>query len=175
MNPFDNILTPEFTSLFDRAIDTILDSNNGLVNDCILKYGAVPSEQQLCNNCIFDSISLLSSNIYNGFGPAPFLDGSMCPVCFGSGYLDSSSTPSSASEEHIKLAVITDLKYFINIADKVNISSNSIQTISPDNILYKLNNAISLVVNGISYQKSSAPQMCGLSKHKYTIITWSPQ
>lgn len=175
MNPFDNILTPEFTGLFDRAIDTILDSNNGLVNECLIKYAATPSEQVLCSNCIFDSISLLSSNIYNGFGPSPFIDGSMCPVCFGSGYLDSNATPSVTSEEYIKLAVITDLKYFINIADKINISANSIQTISTDDILYKLNNAITLVVNGISYQKSSAPQMCGLSKHKYVIITWSPQ
>lgn len=172
MNPFKNIISSEFTSLFDNAIDAIIDPSSGLVNPCTIVFASNTSETSLCNNCIFDNVSLLSSNMYNGTGPQPFADGGICPICYGSGYV---SGQNNQNAETINLAVITDLKYFINIGDYVNINNNSIQTICSEDILPKLNNSIELVFNGIAYQKASPPQMTGLSKHRYAIIIWRPK
>jgi hypothetical protein len=113
---------------------------------------------------------LVSSNVYNGSGPKPFPDGGICPVCAGSGQLSSTI---NEKQETVHIAVITDSKYFINIADALNISPNSIQTIFSIDLLYKLNNAKELIVNNASYQKAGSPQFCGLAEHKYVIMMWS--
>lgn len=169
MNIFQNLLSSEFKQLYNDAIDTIIDPNNGLVNPCKLRYGSSITQSVVCNNCLYDSISNLSSNIYNGTGPKPFDDGGVCPVCFGSGYTTGSSI---AKEETINIAVITDSKYFINIADALNLNNNHIQILCKIEQLSKLQNAIELVLHGIAYQQAGEPQLCGLSKHKYAFMLW---
>lgn len=171
MNPFKQLLTPEFKNLFTQAIDAILDPSSGLVNTCTIKYASSPTEQTLCNNCIYDTISLLSSNIYNGTGPRPFGDGSICPVCEGSGQITSSA--GSTTDQVVSLAVITDSKSFINIADSLNISAGTIQTLCRIELLPKLNNATQLVFNGVAYRRLAMPQTCGLADHQYVVMLWS--
>jgi hypothetical protein len=169
MNQFQNLLTPEFKQIFNDAIDTLLDPSGGLVSPCLIRYGGTPSSQTICNNCIFDTISQVSSNIYNSSGPQPFIDGSICPVCLGAGLINGGI---ATKEEVINLAVIVDMKSFINVADTVNIGNNAIQTISSIVLLPKLQNAIEIVVDGSAYQKATQPQICGLSDHKYVIMVW---
>lgn len=171
MNPFNQLLTPEFKNLFTQAIDTLLDPNSGLVNVCTLRYSGTPTQQTLCNNCIYDTISMISSNIYNGTGPQPFADGSICPTCEGSGQLV--GTGVSSTEELISLAVITDSKSFINISDALNIASGTIQTLSRIETISKLNNATQLVFNNIEYRRLAMPQTCGLADHQYVVMLWS--
>lgn len=169
MNPFSHLLTPEFKNLFIQAIDTILDPNSGLVNSCTLEYSGAPTSQTICNNCIYDTISLVSSNIYNGSGPQPFSDGAICPVCEGIGLMPSSGPVAS---ESVSLAVITDSKSFINVSDAVNISSGTIQTLCRIDLLPKLNNAAQLVFNDIKYRRLAMPQTCGLADHQYVVVLW---
>jgi hypothetical protein len=171
MTPFNNLLSPEFKSLFNQAIDTILDPSSGLVNPCVLKYAYPPTQLTLCNNCIYDTISMISSNIYNGTGPQPFPEGGICPVCVGTG--SQSSQDNNQSQETVNIAVITDGKYFVNVSSALNIPPNAIQTICNIELLPKINNAIELVVNNSSYQKAGAPQFCGLATHSYIIMLWS--
>jgi hypothetical protein len=170
MNPFQNIITSDLKQLYNHAIDAIIDPSNGLVNRCTVRYGGIPSQQTVCNNCLYDSISQLSSNIYNGTGPKPFIDGGVCPVCLGSGSIKGGII---TKEEVLNLAVIMDSKYFINIANSINLNNNHIQTICKKNLAGKLSNCLDLVLHGISYQKAGEPQYCGLAEHEYVIILWS--
>jgi hypothetical protein len=170
MNPFQNLITPQFKQLYNHAIDALLDPNSGLVNPCTLRYGGTPSQQTLCNNCLYDSISQLSSNMYNGYGPRPFSDGGVCPECLGAGSIKGGEI---TKEETINLAVITDSKYFINIANSINLNNNHLQTICRIEIVDKLQNAVELIFHGSSYQKASPPEYCGLGEHKYVVILWS--
>jgi len=169
MNMFKNIITAEFKQLYNDAIDALLDPSSGLVNPCIIRYGNNPSESSLCNNCIFDSISHLSSNVYNNTGPMPFAEGGVCPVCLGKGLINSGII---TKQETVNIAVIVDAKSFINVADITNIRSNVIQTICSINLMNKLQNAVDIVVHGIAYQKMAAAQPCGLAEHKYISMLW---
>jgi hypothetical protein len=165
MNPFSNILSSEFKQLFNDAIDAVL-SDSGLTNECILLYGNEYSEQNFCDNCILDTISRVSSNIYNGTGPKPFPDNTVCPVCLGMGM------SKSTKQETVKLAVIIDSKSFISVGDIAMIGSGVIQTICSIDLLPKISNAQTLVVKGIEYQRIEKPQSCGLSDHRYIITLW---
>ena len=112
---FDNILSSELKNTYNQAIDHLL-SNNGLTLPCIFKYTGANNEIE-CSNCKIDPITRLSANTYNGSGPNPFADGSVCPVCIGAGL-----TTSSKSSEIIYLACIFDSKYWLNWASNaVNI------------------------------------------------------
>lgn len=175
MNPFSGIISPEFKNLFNSAIDSLLEQN-ALTVPCILKYISANKEQNLCNNCFFDSISLLSSNRYNGSGPQPFTENTICPVCLGKGVLSNSS-----KQENIYLAVIFDSKYFINYNSKlIDIPAGSVQTISKIETINKIRNANEIIFNSkISnyddyvYQRAGDPQPCGLGDHKYIITLWT--
>lgn len=171
MNPFNTLLTPELKNLYNNAIDALLDPVNGLVQQCTLKYASAPAQSGLCNNCIYDSISQLSSNIYNGTGPKPFTDGGICPVCIGAGLIN--GIESSAITEVVKIAVIIDSKKFINIANSINLDPSIIQTISNKDLIGKLHNAIELQVHGSTYRRMNEPQYCGLSDHRYITILWT--
>ncbi len=169
MTIFQNLLTPEFKQLYNDAIDAIIDPANGLVNTCILKYGGSATQQTVCNNCLYDTISRLSSNMYNGTGPKPFSDGGICPVCLGSGSITRNSV---IKEEKVNLAIIMDNKYFFNVANALNLNSNHIQILCKVELLPKLQNAVELIVHDLAYQQAGEPQYCGLSQHKYAFMLW---
>lgn len=174
MNPFENIISPEFKKVFNDAIDSLL-SQNSLTVPCNLKYISSNKQQNLCNNCIFDSISLLSSNIYNNTGPQPFPDNTICPVCLGAGVLSDNT-----KEETLYLAVIFDSKYFVNYSSKVvNIPAGTIQTLSKIETIHKLRNANSITFDtdiknygNYEYQRVGDPEPCGLGDHHYIATLW---
>jgi len=166
MNPFSNILTLEFKQLFNNAIDAIL-SDSGLTTECILKYGNEFNQQNLCDNCILDTISRVSSNIYNNTGPSPFPDGGVCPVCLGIGMTK------TVKEESIKLAVILDSKSFINVGDIAMVGNGVLQTICRIDLLSKISNARTLTVSGSEYKRAGEPRTCGLAEHQYIVTFWS--
>ena len=166
MNPFSNILTAEFKQLFNDAIDAIL-ADSGLTTSCILKYGNEFNGEDLCNNCIFDTISRVSSSIYNGTGPSSFPEGGVCPVCLGMGMTK------TTKEETVKLAVIMDSKSFINVGDIAVVGNEVIQTICRIDLLSKISNARTLTFSNREYNRAGEPQTCGLAEHQYIITFWS--
>ena len=88
-NIFKDIISNEFKELFNNAIDSLL-TDTSLTIPCRLKYYS-DGNISFCNNCKYDSISKLSSNMYNNTGPNAFKSGSICPVCFGLGSISSDS------------------------------------------------------------------------------------
>ena len=92
-NPFAGIISSDFKNLYINAIDALLEET-ALTLPCRLRY-AGQQNQNFCNNCVYDPITKLSSNIYNGSGPNPFPDNGVCPVCFGNGVSDSDTISTS--------------------------------------------------------------------------------
>jgi hypothetical protein len=172
-NPFSGIISPQLKKTFNNAIDSLLE-NKALSLPCKIIYDNLISNVY-CNNCIFDNISLLSSNIYNGTGPNSFGEGSVCPVCLGSGFLKSGT-----SNETIYLAFIFDSKYFLNLNNKVlNVPDSYIQSICDIKLLSKIKNAKEIVfdnnINTLSYfkyERVSDPEPLGFGDNKYIIVMW---
>jgi len=169
-----NVLSKEFKQLFNNAIDTIL-ANDGLTVPCLVKYFGSGSTAH-CNNCIFDPISGLSSNIYNGTGPSFFPEGGVCPVCMGNGIISNTNV----TTETIYLAVIFDSKYWINWSSKsANIPDGMVQILCKAELLPKLRNASELVIDtnlsaygNYTYERAGDPEPVGLSNHGYIISMW---
>lgn len=179
-NIFTNIITQQHKELFNQAIDALL-ADTGLSTPCKLVYDVAPTqENMLCDNCIFDPISQLSSNHYNGTGPVPF-DNAVCPICLGSGYTTKSKL-ANRSEEIIYMAILSDSKYFMKInSQTMNIPDGSIQTICSIDYLQKIMNASYLVINepkllnysNYSYQRAGSPDYDGFGEYRYIITTWN--
>lgn len=172
-NPFSGLISNELKSIFNNAIDSLLE-DNALSLPCKILYDN-GINNTYCNNCIFDNISLLSSNIYNGSGPSPFPEGGVCPVCLGLGLLKNTS-----SSETIYLAFIFDSKYFLNINNKViNIPDGSVQSICNIKLYNKLKNASEIIFdNNLSslshfkYERASDPEPTGFGDNRYIITLW---
>lgn len=172
-NPFSNIISKELKNTFNNAIDSILEST-AMSLPCKIIYDNLINNIY-CNNCVFDNISLLSSNIYNGSGPNPFAEGSVCPVCVGTGFLKNGT-----SEENIHLAFIFDSKYFVNLDSKVvNIPDGYIQSLCNINLLTKLKNAKEIIfdtnlsqLGHFKYERVSDPEPLGLGDNRYIIVLW---
>jgi hypothetical protein len=166
-----NIINQEFKNLFNKAIDEIL-SVNALTLQCKLIFPN--TNQQLCENCVFDVVSNRSSNIYNNTGPAPFADLTICPVCNGLGFI------SSGKEETINIAVIFDSKYWLNWKyNSVNITNGMIQTICHSSLLPKIRNAEKILVDttmenygSYYYERASDPELAGLGDNRYIFTMW---
>lgn len=172
-NPFSNIISKQLKNTFNNAIDSLLE-NNSFSLPCKIIYDNLINNTY-CNNCIFDNVSLLSSNIYNNTGPNPFSDGGVCPVCLGTGFLKNGS-----SSETIFLAFIFDSKYFLNVnSNVVNIPDNSIQSVCNINLLSKIKTCKEIIFdNSLSqlghfvYERASDPQPLGLGDNRYIITLW---
>jgi len=172
-NPFSNIISPELKQVFNNAIDALLEQN-ALTVPCRLRYSG-QQNSTFCSNCIFDSISQLSANIYNGTGPRPFPEGSICPTCMGMGMIMSDSS------EIISIACIFDSKYFLNWSSKtLNVPAGSIQTICHTSLLPKIRNANDIIVDtnleqygNYTYQRMGDPEPIGFGDNRYISTIWS--
>jgi hypothetical protein len=74
------LLTPDLVQIMRDGIDDIIQSFG---RDCQLVFPGTGIVQ--CNNCVWDSMTRKSRNIYRTGGPIPFGQGSVCPVCGGKG------------------------------------------------------------------------------------------
>jgi len=81
-------ITADIRRIAQDGFDDLLDQ---LGKECQLIYPPVGGD---CPNCIKDTINNTSTNRYNGSGSEPFDDGEICPVCNGTGHIESQSTES---------------------------------------------------------------------------------
>ena len=175
-NFFSGLISKELKNTFNNAIDSLLE-NNALSLPCKIIYDNQINNIH-CNNCVFDNISLLSSNIYNGTGPNPFAEGSVCPVCMGLGLIKNSSTNNS---EIVYLAFIFDSKYFLNINNKtMNIPDGSVQSLCNISLLNKIKNASEIIfdnnldnIGHFKYERASDPEPLGFGDNRYIITLWN--
>ena len=167
-----NIIDQNFLNYFNSAIDSLLEPG-ALSIDCTLIYENQASIT-LCNNCVYDHITKSSSNVYNGIGPQNFPEYSICPICLGSGRIQSNN-----HKKIISLAVIFDGKYFINVNKNVQIPAGTIQTLCSSKYTIDIRNATSLFINNVNqygqynYERAEDPVLCGLGDTNYIITTWN--
>jgi hypothetical protein len=87
----------DIIDLHEWVSDELIDGEIGSV--CTLNF---PPKKEACDNCLFDSNTNSSSNIYKTGGPIPFQKYGLCPRCQGSGYLEMPKT------EDVRLRVYWD-------------------------------------------------------------------
>lgn len=164
---FANIPYDSLKQIFNSGINSLL-SQSGLTIPVTLTYGN--NKPSYCNNCVFDPVSLKSSNIYNNVGPNPFPENSVCPVCLGMGSI------ASENSETINMGVLFDSKYWINIDPKVvNVADNMIQTICSSALFVKIKNANEIYVSAdptVRYIRAGEPNYAGLGDTNYIFTMW---
>lgn len=167
-NPFLNII-PALKPIYQNAIDAILDST-GLTVPCRFYYGSKPAA---CPNCLIDPIGKKSANKYNGTGPTPFPDSTICPVCAGLGLLAGMSTDS------FPLAIIWNYKDWIDVGVHVDDPGGYVQSISSISILPNIRQATEMIMdtNIEQYQRNrfqlfGEPNPAGFGQDTYVICMW---
>jgi hypothetical protein len=172
-NVFSNhIPWEQLKDVYNDAIDSLL-ANPGLTMPCKLLYSS-ENNLNVCSNCIFDPITKLSSNIYNGSGPKPFSDATICPVCMGGG------STRIESFEIIYMAVLFDSRYWLDWESKdVNVAQGQVQTICLSSLLPKIRNAKSVIFDtslekyrDTVYQRAGDPKPVGFGNSRYIFTMW---
>lgn len=168
-----NIPFSDLKLVFNNAIDSLI-SQNGLALPCYFLYAN--TNLQMCHNCIFDPVSNRSLNKYNGSGPSPFGENSICPVCNGMGF------DSVNKEELVYLSVLFDSKYWFNWNSKNNtirVPDGSIQTICRAELLPKIRNADKILIDAskttygsYTYTRGNDPELAGLGDTSYIFTIW---
>lgn len=173
MTDFNSIFSPELKNTYNSAIDALL-ADNGLSTKCILSYSG-EKNNIACNNCVFDPISRLSANLYNGSGPKPFPEHSICPVCMGMG-----QQTNDAKTDIVYLAVLFDSRYWLKwSSDTIKIPDGMIQTICLSSLLPKIRSANDLTVDpdlskygSYVYERAGDPKPVGFGSNRYIFTMW---
>ena len=170
VNPFSGIIDSSLKSVFNNAINAILE-DDALTVSCTLEYGITKYES--CVNCLYDPIGQKSSNRFQDGGPAPFPFGTLCPVCNGNG-----RRPLTSSE-NVNLAVIFEPRQFLEMSTPVNTADGYIQTLAKKAMTAKLQRAKEIIVSTDTsgffphrYQRISEPLPIGLGNNEFVICTW---
>lgn len=166
MSQFTGVISSQFKSLFNDAIDELISS---LFRTCKLIY---PTTKWItCTECA-------STNLGNK-GPNPFIHGGLgshtgsCPVCKGEKKIP------VLNEEEINLAVVWDYKDFFKIASNAVYPEGMVQTISNISIIEKLKKATHIIINtsiiehaNHKFVRTSEPSPIGLGTDRYIITNW---
>ena len=168
---FDKVITPEFKKLFKDSIDTIL-AQGALTVPCTLEFESM--KRDLCYNCEFDPITQRSANMPKSGASVEFAHQTICPVCNGFGYVDTSK------DEIINLAIIFDSKYWLNWgSSSINISDGMVQSICSISLLPKIKNCRQMIMDNniatyghYNYSRAGEPQPVGLGSNDYIITMW---
>lgn len=170
VNPFSGIIDSSLKSVFNNAINAILE-DDALTVSCTLEYGITKYES--CVNCLYDPIGQKSSNRFQDGGPAPFPFGTLCPVCNGNG-----RRPLTSSE-NVNLAVIFEPRQFLEMSTPVNTADGYIQTLAKKTMTHKLQRAKEIIVStdvsnffSHRYQRVSEPLPIGLGNNEFVVCTW---
>ena len=115
----------------------------------------LPETSSYCNNCRYDRITNSSNGRYVDGGPSPFANGSICPVCRGSGKISTQQekiitaicrwvTPSSSDERFERKKFGLDEKGYFKIKASVEYYDDfkSAEYFIFDNERYRLVNVI---------------------------------
>jgi hypothetical protein len=167
----NKLITKEFKDIYRTMINELL-SAHGLTNQCTLYYQN--SMIEYCDNCLFDPVTRVSSNIYNSVGPRSFIDNTICPECMGAGIKNKNSKTKT-----ITLAIIYDTKYFLNFDSRVvNVPVGSIQTICAIKYSHDIMNSSALSIDAIPnafYERATDVNPVGLGDLDYIFVNWKKQ
>lgn len=165
-----DLITSELKQAYKQMIDSLI-KEGALSLRCKLIYENATRTQ--CSNCDIDPMSGRSSNLYKTGGPISFINGQICPVCNGDGYLLDSV------EEVVHLLVLFQYKYWINFNTNINSPDGMIQTICGMELLPKIKNANRLIVDtqldGLTrnyFTRFSDPEPAGFGDSSYIFTFW---
>ena len=171
-NPFSGIISTQLKSIFNNAIDSLLE-DEALTRPCLFTYATAKASE--CDNCYINPISGTSSNKYKPSGPIPFTKG-VCPYCNGAGKITNPLT------ETVYLAIIANPAKFIDIGFNSHaIPQGSIQTISLISTTYqKIKNVefITTDTDNLDYARTKytlagQPSFIGFGDNRYVVSIWS--
>lgn len=129
-------LDDEIFSIYREFADDFISDNFGI--NCKIFY---PPKIVDCPNCIFDSKTGKSANIYQSGGPVPFSFG-VCPYCHGEGKRNDES-----AADTIKLRCYFDKKSWVKISSNVVVEDGAVQIIGFIYDLPKIKRAEYLLLN----------------------------
>jgi hypothetical protein len=171
-NPFLNLLSAQFKQTFINAIDSVLDSS-GLTLPCQLTFADTTYTE--CPNCVYDTMSQMSSNVYKTGGPIVFTQGN-CPYCRGIG------TIAIDNISLIYMVVLWNYKDWIGwqgIPDQSMTPFGQVQTLSKMTTLPDIKNAkeVLLDVDIAKYvqhrfQRVGEPNPIGFGTSSYIATMW---
>lgn len=171
-NQFSGIITTAFKTLFTNAIDALLE-DTALTVPCRLIFTNTTFEE--CPNCLYDTMSQRSSNIYQSGGPIEFTQG-VCPYCHGIGRIASDNT------KNLNLMVIWDYKQWIGwngVPDNTTTAFGQCQTLSKLSTVTDIKNAQEMIVDtDISayvkhrFQRTSEPNPINFGADSYFATMW---
>jgi hypothetical protein len=175
-NPFSGIITTEFKNIFNNAIDSLLETT-ALTIPCRLVFD--DTSFVVCDNCIFDTMTGRSSNIYQAdpAGPIPFEQG-ICPKCLGLGKIVTEPTTD------ISMIVVWNYKEWIGwgggVTDEMKVPFGYVQTFSSliDTITnIKRAKEILIDTNILPYVRHSfirisEPNPVGFGSSRYVATMW---
>lgn len=153
---------------YNEAMDMMIDNGFGI--QCTLHYPAIPVP---CSNCLPNSMTGKSANIYNGTGPIPFSN-TMCPYCNGEGFSQSAAT------EIINMRCYFAAKNFIKLpVDLKSPQGVSMQSIGHLADMQKCRRAVYIQANTgegeygtYKFRLSGEPQFHGFQRNKYFVANW---
>lgn len=155
----------ELFNIYNQFADDFINLNFGV--RCKLIY--VPKEIE-CPNCIQDTISKKSANIYKSGGPYPFPDGSFCPYCAGEGYLKDEAS------DFIKLRVYHRPKDWIKVPTQIGVPDGVVQVIGFLTDLPKFQKSTNIILltdiepyNSYNYTRLGEAFPHGFKKNRYFI------
>lgn len=163
------IIPQSLFDIYNKTTSDFITSNFGV--NCAIIYG---SNKSVCPNCVFNTLTKSSSNIYKSGGPVPFLN-IICPYCEGVGYKNLEQS------ETIRMRVYFDPKDFIKIEmpNTLVIDAGTIQCIGFLTDLPKIQKCQEVQVDtdnnqyGIDrYNLSGTPNKWGLGQTKKYFIAF---
>lgn len=149
---------------YKEFADFFIDDNN-IGKSCTLVY---PPLREACSNCVINSVSGGSLNIYRHGGPAPFNFGA-CPMCGGNGYRETETTTT------IRLRVYYNRRDWNRIVGNIQIPDATAMVIGYLTDLTKLRQATEIrLVNEQSQNEwvmalAGEPFLHGFGKNRYFI------
>ena len=171
-NPFAGLITAQFKEAFNNAIDALLE-DSALTVPCQLIFTNTSFTD--CPNCLYDSMSGRSSNIYNSTGPIPFANGN-CPYCHGIG------TTATDNTKPIHLMVIWNYRDWIGwngIPDNSMTPFGQVQTLSKLSTLSDIKSAQEIILDTDiqryvkhRFQRAGEPNPVGLGADSYIATIW---
>ena len=75
--------------MIDEAITALNTMISQWGKNCVLEF---PRTRTECPNCELNTFDGTSNGVYQTGGPSPFPFGTICPVCFGEGYIESANS-----------------------------------------------------------------------------------
>lgn len=167
-NPFVNIISNELFTLYNQGVNELIRSQEFTPVKLVF-----PSKKVECINCIYDTNSKRSSNIYKTGGPVSFNNGTICPYCRGAGLIENEVS------ENITAIIIWNKQTWLPTESKAmdwQTASGLVDLYTYIENLPKIQRANYIIINTViapyniyKFKRVGDAQSIGLQQNKYIV------